>query len=356
MDPYYQYYQPQTWFYQPEHQYYPPVDQSNFRSEVAHSQFTDSYPAHQGPQGVQIDYIAMRKKIRGIQQFKEETLHEYWKRFKELCSSCPQHQISDQLLVLHFYDGLFPFDLYMVDKASGGPLIDKTPDEAIKLLETMAANPQQFRNGQLVTIRVDEIIPTDVEVPEQRNCIVFDRHDLDFIISQESSNTSCCDVVVVKISDSTDNVVVDVVDDVGTDVDDDVSVGDCTLEAIPQESPELDVDDESVGTCIMEARTQESLSVVVHSPESKPESKLLSDDEEVTTIILEPPGQIFKEHMVGGEVLTSMHNIPLPKWISYLNRLQPPGRTIPIPAWILLLNLLQPPGIKGSLFLPFIFA
>ncbi|XP_042455363.1 uncharacterized protein LOC122040058 [Zingiber officinale] len=287
MDPYCQYYQPQTWFYQSEHQYYPPVDYASFRYEVAQGQVDESYPAYQSPQGVQNDYIAMRKKIRGIQQFEEETLHEYWKRFKELCSSCPQHQISDQLLVLHFYDGLSPFDLYMVDKASGGPLIDKTLDEAMKLLETMAANPQQFRNGRPVTIRVDEIIPTDVEVPEQRNCSVFDRPDLDFITSQDASNISCYDSVVVRISSSTDTIFVDVVDDAGAEVDDDVSVGDCIVEAIPQESHELDIDDESVGTYAVEAEPQESLPLDT-PPEL--ESELLSHDEEVIVTILEPPG------------------------------------------------------------------
>ncbi|XP_042412037.1 uncharacterized protein LOC122001389 isoform X2 [Zingiber officinale] len=297
MDPYYQYYQPQTWFYQPEHQYYPPVDQSNFRSEVAHSQFTDSYPAYQSLQEVQNDYIDMRKKIRGIQQFEEETLHEYWKRFKELCSSCPQHQISDQMLILHFYDGLSPIDLYMVDKASGGPLIDKTPDEVMKLLEIMAANPQQFRNGQPINLRVDETFPTNIEVLEQRDCSVFDRPDLDFITSQDSSSISCYDSVIVRISDFTDTVVVDVTNNAGTDVDDEESVGDCIVEAILQESPEPDVDDESVGTCAMEAEPQESLPLDT-PPEPKSESLL--DDEEVTVTILEPPGTFQHDKVVVG--------------------------------------------------------
>ncbi|XP_042469445.1 uncharacterized protein LOC122052108 isoform X1 [Zingiber officinale] len=343
----------------------------------------------------------MRKKIHGIQQFEEETLHEYWKRFKELCSSCPQHQISDQMLVLHFYDGLSPIDLYMVDKASGGPLIDKIPDEAMKLLETMATNPQQFRNGQPVTIRVDEIIPTDVEVPEQRNCSVFDRPDLDFITSQDSSNISCYDSVVVRISDSTDTVFVDVIGDASTDVDDDVSVGDCILEAIPQESPEPDVDDESVGTYAVKAEPQESLPLDT-LPE--PESELLSDDEEVTVTILEPPGTFQHDKVslscnsledfikvplidfVGCDIFFGPCNVNtnifpylqevlssfgfvgrrrLPKWLFHLNRLRPPGRifkgkmldevdltsihNIPFPKWILHLNRLQPPGKTISL-------
>ena len=50
---------------------------------------------------------AIRKEICGIRQISGETLHEYWERFKKLCSSCPHYQICDQLLIQYFYEGLF---------------------------------------------------------------------------------------------------------------------------------------------------------------------------------------------------------------------------------------------------------
>jgi hypothetical protein len=86
----------------------------------------------------------MRKEICGIRQKSGETLHEYWERFKRLCASCPDHQINDQLLIQYFYEGLLPMDRSMVDAASGGALVDKTPDAARNLIENMAANAQQF--------------------------------------------------------------------------------------------------------------------------------------------------------------------------------------------------------------------
>ncbi|KAL3516809.1 hypothetical protein ACH5RR_023711 [Cinchona calisaya] len=43
--------------------------------------------------------VNIRKEIRGIRQFNEESLYEYWERFKKLCASCPHHQISDSLLI-----------------------------------------------------------------------------------------------------------------------------------------------------------------------------------------------------------------------------------------------------------------
>ncbi|XP_027184126.1 uncharacterized protein LOC113782434 [Coffea eugenioides] len=86
----------------------------------------------------------IRKKICGVRQANVETLYEYWERFKQLCASCPHHQIPDQLLIQYFYEGLSPMDRSMLDAASGGALVNKTTDEATLLISTMAENSQQF--------------------------------------------------------------------------------------------------------------------------------------------------------------------------------------------------------------------
>ena len=87
---------------------------------------------------------SIRKEICGIRQNQGETLYEYWERFKRLCASCPHHQISEQLLIQYFYEGLLPMERSMIDAASGGALVDKTPNEARALISNMAANTQQF--------------------------------------------------------------------------------------------------------------------------------------------------------------------------------------------------------------------
>ncbi|XP_042466147.1 uncharacterized protein LOC122048678 [Zingiber officinale] len=99
---------------------------------------------------------AIKKSICGIQQTTGETLHEYWERFKRLCGSCPQHQISDQLLIQYFYEGLLLMDRSMIDAASGGALVNKTPNDARELIETMAANYQQFGTRPMVERGVHE--------------------------------------------------------------------------------------------------------------------------------------------------------------------------------------------------------
>ncbi|KAH9792667.1 hypothetical protein KPL71_004223 [Citrus sinensis] len=106
------------------------------------------------------------KEICGIRQYNGEPLYDYWERFEKLCASCPHHQISDQLLIQYFYEGLLPMDRSMIDAASGGALVDKTPEAARNLIANMAANSQQFntRNDLLPPPkRVNEVSTTSLE-------------------------------------------------------------------------------------------------------------------------------------------------------------------------------------------------
>ncbi|RDY03768.1 hypothetical protein CR513_12610, partial [Mucuna pruriens] len=86
----------------------------------------------------------IRKEICGIRQQSGETLHEYWERFNKLCATCPHHQISEQLLIQYFYEGLSMMDKSMIDTASGGALMDKTPAVVRHLISNMASNTQQL--------------------------------------------------------------------------------------------------------------------------------------------------------------------------------------------------------------------
>ena len=84
--------------------------------------------------------VAIRKDIYGIRQAIGESLHDYGKRFKRLCISYLHHQINDQLLIVYFYEGLLPMDRNIIDAASGGALVDKTPTAARDLIANMADN------------------------------------------------------------------------------------------------------------------------------------------------------------------------------------------------------------------------
>ncbi|RDX74943.1 hypothetical protein CR513_45236, partial [Mucuna pruriens] len=88
----------------------------------------------------------IRKEICGIRQHTGETLHEYWERFNKLCATCPYHQISEQLLIQYFYEGLSMMDKSMINAASGGALMDKTPVAARHLISNMATSNERLEN------------------------------------------------------------------------------------------------------------------------------------------------------------------------------------------------------------------
>ncbi|RDX73788.1 hypothetical protein CR513_46545, partial [Mucuna pruriens] len=100
-------------------------------------QYLGGYEAHFFPAS---RIATIRKEICGIRQHSSETLHEYWERFNKLCATCPHHQISEQLLIQYFYEGLMMMDQSMIDAASGGALMDKTPATARHLILNMANN------------------------------------------------------------------------------------------------------------------------------------------------------------------------------------------------------------------------
>lgn len=106
---------------------------------------------------------SIRKEICGIGQICNESMHEYWKRFNKLSSSCSHHQISKQLLIQYFYEGLLPMDRNIMNVASGGALVDITPTDARALIENMFINSQQLttRNNLVVLKKgVNEIQAT----------------------------------------------------------------------------------------------------------------------------------------------------------------------------------------------------
>ncbi|XP_071920690.1 uncharacterized protein [Coffea arabica] len=76
----------------------------------------------------------------------------------------PQHQISEQLLIQYFYEGLQSTDRSIIDAASGGALANKTPREAWELIEAMAENSQQFGFRESnPTRRVNEVETSSIQ-------------------------------------------------------------------------------------------------------------------------------------------------------------------------------------------------
>jgi hypothetical protein len=106
----------------------------------------------------------IKKEIYRIRQSHGETLSEHWERFEQLCIQCPHHQIPNQLLIQYFYEGLMPTDHSIIDAASGGELVDKTPEAAHQLISNMVVNSKQFgTRGDFASKRVNEVNISNLE-------------------------------------------------------------------------------------------------------------------------------------------------------------------------------------------------
>ena len=87
----------------------------------------------------------LRDEINTFSQKDGESLYDAWEWFKELLRKCPKCAILDRLHIQTFYDGLIPSIKSMVDTTSGGSLHNKTPEEALQLIETKAPKFHGFK-------------------------------------------------------------------------------------------------------------------------------------------------------------------------------------------------------------------
>ncbi|KAH9697831.1 hypothetical protein KPL71_023777 [Citrus sinensis] len=86
----------------------------------------------------------LRNDITTFAQFEMESLYEAWERYKDLLRKCPHHGLPIWLQVQTFYNGLRSNTRTMIDAATGGTLMGKTPEAAYELLEEMASNNYQW--------------------------------------------------------------------------------------------------------------------------------------------------------------------------------------------------------------------
>ena len=64
----------------------------------------------------------------------------------------------------YVYEGLMPTDRSIIDVASGGALVDKTPEAARQLILNMAANSKQFgTRGDFANKRVNKVSISNLE-------------------------------------------------------------------------------------------------------------------------------------------------------------------------------------------------
>ncbi|KAM2388571.1 hypothetical protein ACFXTH_038001 [Malus domestica] len=134
-----------------------PPGSMNTWNQVKHAFLEQYFPATKA--------ASIRKDICAIRQQHGEPFGEYYERFTHLVASCPNHQISEHLLIQYFYEGLYGTDRVMLDAASGGAFMDKTPTNAKALIKNIAGNTRQFGGrDELPFKKVNEVIVAPKQV------------------------------------------------------------------------------------------------------------------------------------------------------------------------------------------------
>ncbi|XP_048235711.1 uncharacterized protein LOC125371220 [Ricinus communis] len=88
----------------------------------------------------------LRTELSTLRQLDDESLYEYWRRFKRLQRKCPYNGIQEWLLIQTLYNWLTYEYMIYIDAVLDSNFIEKVPTKAKALLEKMAAN-DNFQSG-----------------------------------------------------------------------------------------------------------------------------------------------------------------------------------------------------------------
>ncbi|GJY37055.1 hypothetical protein Tco_0422433 [Tanacetum coccineum] len=79
-----------------------------------------------------------------------ETFSEAWDRFKDLFRACPHHGFTELHQLDTFYNGLNPTDQDSLNSATGGNLLERMPQDALKIIENKS-KVHNSRNKPIVS-------------------------------------------------------------------------------------------------------------------------------------------------------------------------------------------------------------
>ncbi|XP_070040758.1 uncharacterized protein [Nicotiana tomentosiformis] len=124
--------------------------------------------------------VKFRRKIHNFCQKDTETVFEAWKRFKEIVRRCQHSGIEPWMQLQDFWDGLTPSSRRTLSTAVGGPLIKKTPEEIVAILDELYEDANQWLtesndrrkavgiNQDSIAKQKDELIEGNVEIVEEQ--------------------------------------------------------------------------------------------------------------------------------------------------------------------------------------------
>src|ERR1044071_7477935 len=86
----------------------------------------------------------LKKQICNIEQSDEESLYDYYERFKKLLVNCTYHCFAQHDLMMYLHGGLRADDRRMVNSACCGNVLKKTYEEALDIIATLAEDSRLY--------------------------------------------------------------------------------------------------------------------------------------------------------------------------------------------------------------------
>ncbi|XP_019239696.1 PREDICTED: uncharacterized protein LOC109219679 [Nicotiana attenuata] len=108
-----------------------------------------------------------RREIHNFCQNETETVFEAWGRFKEIVQKCQHSGIELWMQLQDFWDGLTPASQRTLSNEAGGPLIKKTPEETITILDELSEDANQWPSQIAERIRATSIHQVDANTSVQ---------------------------------------------------------------------------------------------------------------------------------------------------------------------------------------------
>nr|GEW29469.1 reverse transcriptase domain-containing protein [Tanacetum cinerariifolium] len=87
----------------------------------------------------------LRNEISNFQQKFDESFHEAWERYKDLLRTCPHHGFTKLHQLDTFYNALNPADQDSLNVAAGGNLLEKSPQDALTIIENKSKGNLGYR-------------------------------------------------------------------------------------------------------------------------------------------------------------------------------------------------------------------
>ncbi|KAL1567138.1 hypothetical protein AAHA92_02652 [Salvia divinorum] len=89
---------------------------------------------------------ALKKKIQGATQESDETLSQYWSRFKGMFDTCPNNRMTEAEIYNNFYEGMTPERKDLVNSSSRGDFLRLRVSEAKRIISRLIDAKKAYDN------------------------------------------------------------------------------------------------------------------------------------------------------------------------------------------------------------------